>query len=282
MAVVRFLRSNMGYFFWFIFYFLIAWSILGQDLKAFLWTALIYGASVTLALSPVGEIILRWYENIRPAQTNEEKNYLLPIFEEVYEDAKEKFPKLSKNIKLYIEDSMTVNAFAIGRNTVTLTKGAISTFSREELKGVLAHEFGHLVNGDTKALLLNIIGNGFFTLITFALRIIIYLVRVITDLFDRSGIISFVFWLFNTVFNIYVFGITIVGQILLSSTSRQAEYFADYFAYEIGFTEELIKALYILQKMSSPTNVPIMERLRASHPNLGGRIARLERLIDTE
>ena len=225
---------------------------------------------------------MRWIENIREVQTKQEKNYLLPIFEEVYQDAKEKFPRLSKNIKLYIADTMTVNAYAIGRNTVALTKGAVTTFSKEELKGVLAHEFGHLVNGDTKALLLNIIGNGFFTLIVFVLRIIMSVIRAITGAVDSSGVISLVFRIISFVFDMYILAIMVVGQLILSATSRQAEVYADYFAYEIGFTEELIKALYILQKISIPRNVPIMQRLRASHPNLGGRIARLEKLQEVE
>ena len=155
MAVLRFFRSNMSYFIWFAFYFLISWSMLGEDLQAFGWTSLIYGVSITLALSPVGEVFFRFLNNIREVQTREEKEYLLPIFEEVYQNAKEKSPRLNKNIKLYIDDSLTVNAFALGRNTIAVTRGAIATFSEDELKGILAHEFGHHVNGDTKALLLN-------------------------------------------------------------------------------------------------------------------------------
>jgi len=281
MAVLRFLRSNLGYFVWFCFYFFVAWSMLGEDWQAFGWASLIYGVSITIALSPVGEVLLRWLEHMRAVQTKEEKDYLTPIFEEVYQNAKKKFPRLSNNIKLYIDDAMTVNAFAVGRNTIAVTKGAVSTFSRDELKGVIAHEFGHLVNGDTKALLLNIIGNGFFTLTIFVLRIVMSIIRFITGLFDSGGVISFVFWLINFVFDIYVFVIMFVGQLLLSATSRQAEYYADHFSYEIGLSDELIKALYILQKISIPRNVTIMQRLKASHPNLGGRIARLERLQET-
>ena len=46
---------------------------------------------------------------------------------------------------------MYVNAFAIGRNTIAVTMGAIETFSSDELKGIIAHEFGHLSNGDTNS-----------------------------------------------------------------------------------------------------------------------------------
>ena len=282
MAIVRFLRSNLGYFVWFVFYFLIAWSVLGGDKQALLWVSIIYSISITIALSPIGEVLLRWIENIRPVQTREEIDYLMPLFEEVYQDAKDNFPRLNNNIKLYIMDTMAVNAYAVGRKTIAVTKGAIHAFSGDELKGVLAHEFGHLVNGDTKALILNIIGNGFFTLTIVALRLIMAVVRIITGLFDSSGVISIVFWLFNFVFDIYVLAIMFVGQLILSLTSRQAEYFADHFSYEIGFSDELIEALYTLQKIHIPANVSLLERLKASHPNISGRIARLERLQELE
>ena len=281
MSVVRFLRSNLGYFIWFCFYFFIAWAMLGESWQAFAWTALLYGVSIAIALSPIGEMLLRWTEHLREVQTSQEKEYLLPLFEEVYQTAKEKFPKLNNKVKLYIDEAMTVNACAIGRKTIAVTKGAIATFSRDELKGVLAHEFGHLVNGDTKALLLNIIGNGFFTLTVLALRIVMAVIRFITGLFDSSGVISFVFWLFNLVVDIYICVIMLVGQLLLSATSRQAEYFADQFSHEIGFSGELIQALYIIQKISMPAKATIMQRLKASHPNTGGRIARLEKLQET-
>jgi len=278
MAVLRFIRGNLGYLLWFAFYFLISWSILGGNWQAFGWASLIYGVSITIALSPVGEVLLRAIYGLRTASTREEKEYLLPVFEEVYEMAKEKFPKLSKNVKLYIEDTMIVNALAMGRNTIAVTRGAVKTLSQDELKGVIAHEFGHLVNGDTKALLLNVIGNGFFALTIIAVRIIILIFRWIVAQFDGSGIVSLVLWFMNVMLELYIFAIMIAGQILLSATSREAEYYADYFAYEIGLGDELISAFYILQQISIPRNVTIMERLRASHPNMGKRIERLEQL----
>ena len=280
--MLRFLRSNLGYLIWGVFYFLIAWASLeiyfGDKWKALLWTGCLYGASITIALSAIGEILLRWYLNLSRIQTQQERDYLMPLFDEVYEKAKERFPRINKNVTLFIDNSMTVNAFAVGKSTIAVTRGAINTFSEDELVGVLAHEFGHLVHGDTKALLLNIIGNGFFTVCVLALRVVLFFVRFVTALFDESGVINLVMWIFDFFINIYIMIIMLIGQLILSATSRKAEYFADSFSHDIGLSTELIQALYILQRISVPSNIPIMERLRASHPNMGKRIARLERL----
>ena len=58
--------------------------------------------SVGIALSPMGESIARILENARPLRTQNEMNYLNPIFQEVYQEALKCTPTLNKDIQLYI------------------------------------------------------------------------------------------------------------------------------------------------------------------------------------
>lgn len=55
--------------------------------------------------------------------------------------------------KLYVIASDTPNAFATGRNpshaAVAVTTGIVRTLSPAELRGVMAHELGHVANRDT-------------------------------------------------------------------------------------------------------------------------------------
>lgn len=275
------LAKNFIYVVWVVVYFSLAWSILGADWDSFRLVFFLYGISILIALSPVGEVLLRFIEKVRPISTREEKEYLLPIFEEVYENAKQKDTKLNKNIKLYIIDNMYVNAFAIGRKTIAVTMGAIQTFSKDELKGVIAHEFGHLSNGDTKALLLSTIGNGIFTILIFILRIIMLITEVIFSL-TRIPFLDVFAVLARFIFDIGVILFSYISQIILSVNSRKNELWADRFAFDIGYGEELIDSLYILQKISLPHNLKLLDRLRASHPNTAKRIKQLETLIDTQ
>lgn len=254
---------------------------MGADWDSFVLVFILYGISISIALSPLGETMLRFIEKVRPLSTKEEKVYLLPIFEEVYENAKEKDQKLNNNIKLYIIDNMYVNSFAIGRKTIAVTKGAVQTFSQDELKGVIAHEFGHLSNGDTKALLLSTIGNGIFSVLIFVLKIIMLITEVVFSL-TRIPFLDVFAVLARFLFDIGVIIFSYVSEILLSVNSRQNELWADKFAFEIGYGEELVSSLYILQKISLPNNLKLLDRLRASHPNTAKRIEQLENLLDTQ
>lgn len=279
--LIKNIAKNFIYVVWVILYFSLAWSILGADWDSFVLVFFLYGISILIALSPIGEVLLRFIEKVRPISTREEKEYLIPLFEEVYENAKEKDIKLNNNIKLYIIDNMYVNAFAIGRKTIAVTVGAIQTFSQDELKGVIAHEFGHISNGDTKALLLSTIGNGIFTILIFILRIIMLITEVVFSL-TRIPFLDVFALLARFIFDIGIIIFSYVSEIILSVNSRQNELWADRFAFDIGFGEELVSSLYILQKISLPQNIKLIDRLRASHPNTAKRIEQLENLLDTQ
>lgn len=60
-----------------------------------------------------------------------------------------------------LEDEMSVNAFAAGFSpqdaVIGVTRGCVRRLSRDELQGVIAHEFSHILNGDMR-LNINLIG----------------------------------------------------------------------------------------------------------------------------
>ncbi len=55
---------------------------------------------------------------------------------------------------IYVMEEDGINAFAAGFRPedacVTVTRGALNNLNREELQGVIAHEFSHILNGDMK------------------------------------------------------------------------------------------------------------------------------------
>src|SRR5690606_28279037 len=55
---------------------------------------------------------------------------------------------------VYVLDDASINAFAAGLTpqdaVIGITRGALETLNREELQGVIAHEFSHVFHGDMR------------------------------------------------------------------------------------------------------------------------------------
>lgn len=279
--ILDFIKSNILYIIWSIVNFIISFMILGANGYSFLICLVLYAVSLTVALSPLGEQILRLINGARKLYTRREKDYLIPLFEEIYEDAKEEYPNLP-DMEICIIDSLTVNACAMGRHTIAVTRGAVETFTEDELKGVLLHEIGHIVHGDTKATLLNLIGNGLFSIGVIIIKLaLLILDLLLLPLFNETkGITVLVTSFIRFIFNLLLFAFTLTGNIILSINSRSNEYSADYFAYKMAYGEELISALYLLQKMSLGEDMALIQKMQASHPHIAKRIGRLEHLED--
>ena len=81
--------------------------------------------------------------------------------------------------KLYVIDDLAPNAFATGRNkehsVIAVTKGLLQILNRNEIEGVIAHEFSHIGNKDILISTIIIVLVGFVTLLSdFFLRMSIY------------------------------------------------------------------------------------------------------------
>lgn len=97
------------------------------------------GAAVAEMLN--GQLILR------STQDNDERK-ILNIVDEMAIAAGTPVPPV------YLIDNNGINAFAAGYAVddavIGITRGAIRKLSRDELQGVLAHEFSHILNGDMR------------------------------------------------------------------------------------------------------------------------------------
>jgi len=93
----------------------------------------------------IGPAIVRWSTNMSPLNKDE-----FPWIEEtIYEICIKNRVKIPKII---IANTSMPNAFVFGRSnrsaTLTLTRGLLNTLSKDEAKGVIAHEIGHIKHND--------------------------------------------------------------------------------------------------------------------------------------
>ena len=241
-----------------------------------------YAGMLAIALSSLGEWFFRLINGCKKIIDPRIFNRLVPLFNEVYARAKMKDPILSPNVKLYMINDPYPNAFALGRNTVCVTRGLLH-LDDEEIKGIFAHEFSHLSNKDTDFLLFIYIGNLIMTFGFMIARAIICIIGFFLgvaasddDDYDVvKGLRGLIFARLADLFYVIAVGLyTKLGLILVRHSMRKQEYEADKFAYDLGYGEQLRDALTQLQD-TDETPKKFAANLMSTHPDMFSRIDKL-------
>jgi len=140
-----------------------------------------------------------------------------------------------------LEQESGINAFAAGHQpedaAVAVTRGALEIFNRDELQGVLGHEFSHILNGDMR-MNIRLLGPLFgITLIGamggILLRSTAY--RRVRSSRESSGGVMVVLLLGVGLIVIGYIGL-LAGRMIKAAISRQREYLAD--ASAVQFTRQ--------------------------------------------
>ena len=197
-----------------------------------------------------------------------------------------------------LEEEDGINAFAAGFTTgdaaIAVTRGALELLDREELQGVIAHEFSHILNGDMR---LNVRMMG----VLFGIMVIGLLGRMVLRGGYQSGIAYSRRSKNGSAVVLIGLGLTILGwigvffaRVIKAAVSRQREFLAD--ASAVQFTRQTDGISNALKKIggysqhsfiraTDPEEVshmlfargaPKLASLFATHPPLGERIQALD------
>lgn len=244
---------------------------------------ILYLASVNVALSPIGEWILRTQNACWIIDEVEVVNRIEPLFKEVYRKAMKECPNLSEDIRLFMMEDDSANAFATGRNTICVTRGLLG-LSDEQIKGILAHEFGHLANRDTDLILVVSVGNLIITGICMIFQLCVALFHFLLGIAiagSEEG--GFGMQICNAIMHFLTMVLiaaimkvwTWIGTTLCMKTSRSREFEADKFAWRIGYG----KGLYIaLDEIADDYPSGFFSNLKQSHPRGSDRLSKLAAL----
>lgn len=225
-------------------------------------------------------------KQITPATNNLQERQLLNIVEEMAVASGLPIPPV------YIIESKEINAFAAGMRpdnaAITVTRGALALLDRDELQGVVAHEFGHIYNADMKiSMRVAAMVMGFMIVLYLGIRL--FEGSILFGDRKRGGnpvaLIALVFLIAGAI-------TWFAGAILRSMISRQREYLAD--ACAVQFTRNPQGIANALRKIERHQEVRDMPRkgmayahlyfdnhsfwsaLFATHPPLAKRIAAIE------
>jgi heat shock protein HtpX len=211
---------------------------------------------------------------------NADEQWLMSTVKELADKAGIGMPEVG------IFPSPVSNAFATGWNRnsalVAVSAGLLQRFNRDEIKAVLAHEIGHVANGDM--ITLTLIQGVVNTFVMFFARIIGHTVDKVVFKTERGVGIGF----YITTF-IAEMVLGILASIIVMTFSRWREFRADSAGADLAGRTAMIGALQRLQaEQGLPNDMPgemtafgIREgksklgELFMSHPPLEKRIAAL-------
>jgi Zn-dependent protease with chaperone function len=197
-----------------------------------------------------------------------------------------------RRVRVWIDASPELNAYATGYHTIAISSSLLEELSPAELRGVLAHELGHLLSGDT------IVATAFLTagllpkavfgvcrVSVFVLRSALLRVNMVAGVvillvlgfwLDRvhllkgvAAVLLFV-GLFMVLNRVFAFIALFLG--------RLAEYRQDAFAFKLGYGEGLRSAL---GRLAASAEVPVSRYfivMHSTHPVITKRIRRLEKM----
>lgn len=175
------------------------------------------------------------------------------------------------------------NAFATGWNKddalVAVSSGLMELMNKEEIEGVLAHEIGHVANGDMVTL--SLIQGVVNTLVIFFARVVGSLIdKVVFKNREGRGMGYYAAVIIAEI----VLGI--LASIIVFWFSRHREYRADEFSAKLVGTNKMVNALKKLGSLNENPSLPkemaafgisgsTLKSLFSSHPPLEKRIENL-------
>ncbi len=214
--------------------------------------------------SPLGELIYALLKT--RSLDNYEKLIVMPIIEELRKS--NKAYKLPAKINVRIDYEEQVNAYVIGKATIILTGQLINILNKQKIKGILAHEIGHLINNDGYRNI-STMGSTYLTFIMLKLISIIFLiVEGLSSELKSLNIICLPLTIIIIIISLICKRITSLLHILVSAFNRRREFLADQFVVSIGLKEELTQALIELEELNGEKTFNYKE----SHPTLGMRL----------
>jgi Zn-dependent protease with chaperone function len=168
---------------------------------------------------------------------------------------------------VYLIDESGINAFAAGYTpddaVIGVTRGAVETLSRDELQGVIAHEFSHILNGDMR-LNIRLMGIIFGIVVIGAMGAAVMRAGAYSSYGRRSrkDNSALVLILLGLALTVIGFIGAFFGRAIKAAVSRQREYLAD--ASAVQFTRNPDGIAGALKKIGGWADASTLK-----HPNAG-------------
>lgn len=257
--------------------------------QVFLLMGVSFAIVVSLAFlfnSSIGQWILRILSGARKTIPREDAK-INPVIEQVQQAIQDRHGLAKLNVRVMVVDNPIPNAFAIGKNTLVVSRAMYETATPEEFSGVIAHEFGHLHNGDSNKLGIAL----GVSVVSMTVALAASAIATVIEAFSRicgatksdAGSFMILFGLIFTLIALFFTAFVYVGNFMLKLAmlfvGRKQEYKADQFAIQAGFGAGLLSFLDKLKNMQFDAPKNLFAKLYDTHPPTMLRIGAVEKAL---
>lgn len=242
-----------------------------SEFVPYILTVIILLCLVSVSFTPLADFVFRRIYGFR-APLVDEKRRLEYLFSKTCQAA----GRDPRTMKIYVVDDQMPNGYAIGLNSIGISRGLLLRFPDDEVEAVLAHEIGHIFHGDSLQLrlylTLSLVGQTALFIYRIVASILSGLSRVpipIVNMFFL--IISFIIRLQNWICQILLIAPLSLGALF---GARRMEYRADKFAFSVGYGPSLYRFLYRILDMPG-NSTGVFRILNSTHPSTAERIRRI-------
>jgi len=260
----------------------------GLNLTSLLIFCAVFGFTGSIISLLLSKKMAKWGSKAQVIEQprNHKEQWLLTTVQELANDAGIKMPEVA------VFPAHEANAFATGWNKndalVAVSSGMLDRYPPDEIRAVMAHEIGHVANGDMVTLTL--IQGVVNTFVMFFARIAGYAVDQFLRKDDEGeGSVGWGYYIATMVFEI-LFGI--LASMIVMWFSRYREFRADEAGARLAGKGAMIAALARIQSEHEVSHMPdtmvafgirrgrksSFGELFSSHPPINDRIAALQKL----
>lgn len=260
----------------------------GLNLTSLLIFCAVFGFTGSIISLLLSKKMAKWGSKAQVIEQprNHKEQWLLTTVQELANDAGIKMPEVA------VFPAHEANAFATGWNKndalVAVSSGMLDRYPPDEIRAVMAHEIGHVANGDMVTLTL--IQGVVNTFVMFFARIAGYAVDQFLRKDDEGeGSVGWGYYIATMIFEI-LFGI--LASMIVMWFSRYREFRADEAGARLAGKGAMIAALARIQSEHEVSHMPdtmvafgirrgrksSFGELFSSHPPINDRIAALQKL----
>lgn len=238
-------KTHIGLWVFFGLKLFILYQIANRDSGMFVSLLMIYGLSVLISMTPVGEFFLCLFAGAWTPLRVDMKERLEYLLDDVLNSVKEKTPEYAGNIALKQIQIDEPYVCALGRRTIAVSPGFFD-LPEDEQTGLLASETAHLVLRHNVLMMIAGCANPLFLFMWLMLQLIKWMFRivgVIYSLFTSSKLHRASALLTMTAADLSVKAWTALCLLFIFFESRQNVFAADRYAADIGYGYELASAI---------------------------------------